>query len=229
MHERPCGRLNCRPRRDGLQQSRCPRAVGEARTWLTLAGTPGEMKRRAGRAPRQVRERVVLLLPSPTGLPLSSLSTACIRRRPSSPLVQRHACSSPPCAPARHRRPAPRLSARPRPKARLLLHPVRTRAAPPFLLAPPRQPARQSSPPPRHWGSTCDRPAARHGRALACTVPTQRTPPRLPPGGRVRPRRQIIHSKSISSPAPYATHLHLLSLGDDAVNLCFLTRHLLTP
>jgi len=53
MHERPCGRLNCRPRRDGLQQSRCPRAVGEARTWLTLAGTPGEMKRRAGRAPRQ--------------------------------------------------------------------------------------------------------------------------------------------------------------------------------
>jgi len=38
-----------------------------------------------------------------------------------------------------------------------------------------------------------------------------------------------LHGKSISSPAPYATHLHLLSLGDDAVNLCFLTRHLLTP
>ena len=59
-----------------------------------------------------VHERkVVLLLSSPTGLPLSSLSTACIRRRPSSPPDQRDACSSTPCAPARHRRHAPRLSA----------------------------------------------------------------------------------------------------------------------
>jgi len=59
-----------------------------------------------------VHERkVVLLLSSPTGLPLSSLSTACIRRRPSSPPDHRDACSSTPCAPARHRRHAPRLSA----------------------------------------------------------------------------------------------------------------------
>jgi len=61
---------------------------------------------------------------------LSSLSPACIRRRPSSPLGQRHASSSTPFAPARHRRPAPRLSSRPRPETRMLLHPVRTRAAP---------------------------------------------------------------------------------------------------
>jgi len=160
-----------------------------------------------------VRKRVVPFLSNPTGLPPSSLSTAWIRRRPSSPPVQRHACSSTPCAPARHRRPAPRLSERPRPKARLLLHPVRTRAAPPSRtrqsagpcpcicrgaaatacpchLAPPLQPSKQASFPPRHWGSTCDRLAARHGRALACTVRTQRTPPRVPPGGHVRPRRQ---------------------------------------
>ena len=164
------------------------------------------------------RERVVPLLPNPTGLPLSSLSTACIRRRRSSTPGQRNACSSTPCAPARHRRPAPRLSARPPPKARLLLHPVPTRAAPPSCtrqsagpcpgsrrgadatacpchLASPRQhPKHVFPPPPRHWGSTCDRLAARHGRALACTVPTQWTPPRLPPGGRARPRRQKLHT-----------------------------------
>jgi len=58
-----------------------------------------------------MRKRVVLLLSSPTSLPLSYLSTACIRRRPSSPPDRRDACSSTPCAPARHRRRAPRLSA----------------------------------------------------------------------------------------------------------------------
>ena len=117
-----------------------------------------------------LRERVYLLLPNPTVFPQCSLS-ACIHRRSFSPPVQRHAGSSTPCAPARHRRPAPLLLERPRPQARLLPHPERTRAAPssrkrqsagpcpcircgagatacPCHHALPRQPAKQASAPP---------------------------------------------------------------------------------
>jgi len=86
--------------------------VGSSVCRTLLSGVvPGAACRRAYRWQPCKRERVVLLLSGPTGLPLSSLSTACIRRQPSSPPDQRDACSSTPCAPARHRRHAPRLSA----------------------------------------------------------------------------------------------------------------------
>jgi len=159
--------------------------------------------------------------------------SACMHRRPSSPPVQWHACSSTPCAPrstvvphspgqqgrahrhacfstpcahARHRRPA-RVSQQGRTRAfdveraqRLARATARRHFNPP---------SRRHPPPPRHWGGTCDRLETRHGSVLACTVPTRRTPPRLPPGGRVpRPAPNNTHSSFIpaNADAPASNH-----------------------
>ena len=141
-----------------------------------------------------MRERVVLLLPSPTGFPLSSLSTACIRRRPSSPLVQRHACSSTPCAPARHRRPAPRLSARPRPKARLLLPPcAHARHRRPSSRRHVNPPDRRL-PPPVTGGALAT--AQQHGTAAPLRAPCRRN-------GRLHACRRVV------APAPGAKNFTL--------------------
>ena len=126
-----------------------------------------------------VRRKARLLpLPVRTRAAPSSRTAPVSRVSPKS-----HSCTSSPCVPppARHRRPTPDHSPR---NSRDDVG-VSPRAA-----AETRQ---ESASPPSELGERW-RPLRRtQGHALGRTVPTQRTPPRLPSSGRIRPRRQIFH------------------------------------
>jgi len=101
------------------------------------------------------------------GYPLVLSLLACIPRRAASPPVQGRTCSLSLCAPARHRRPGPRLSAGPLPKAAPALPP---RAAPP-----------RAAPSSRARALTAERPRRR------VRVATRRRG--NPPGRRLPPPR----------------------------------------
>jgi len=150
------------------------------------------------------------LVVCPTGLPLSSPSSLVYPGGPSHPLrpkarllplsAHTRAAPSSRTAPVCQQGLSPKpllhfLPVRPRPARHRRPAPVRSlRNGRDGVCVSPRAAAatrQESASPPPELGERW-RPLRRtRGHALAWTVTTERAPPRLPPRGRVRPRRQI--------------------------------------